>query len=107
MKARNPFHYRFSQDAPLRATWPAECVPNHILAGALDNQEETQGQRIGDKIKLTGVSIKFMTELNERYSDVTFRCLIVKAAKGDVPTWSTLVNGLSGNKMRDKIKRER
>lgn len=63
--------------------------------------------RIGDKINLKGVSIKFMAELNERYSDVTFRCLVVRCARGDTPTRATLFNGLSGNKMLDTINRER
>lgn len=65
------------------------------------------GQRIGDKINLKGVSIRFMTELNERYSDVSFRFLFVKSAKGDTPTWYTLFNAVSGNKMLDTLNRER
>jgi hypothetical protein len=65
------------------------------------------GQRIGDKINLKGVSIRFMTELNERYSDVSFRFLFVKAAKGDVPTRASLYNAVSGNKMLDTLNRER
>jgi len=63
--------------------------------------------RIGDKINLRGVSIKFMAELNERYTDVTFRCLVVKCARGDIPTRATLFNGLSGNKMLDTVNHER
>jgi len=66
-----------------------------------------QNNRIGDKISLRGLSMKFMLELNERYSDVTFRCMFVKCAKGDVPTRATLFNGLSGNKMIDTINSER
>lgn len=63
--------------------------------------------RIGDEINLRGVKFKMMVELNERYSDVTHKLLIVKAAKGDVPTRDTLFNGLSGNKMIDTINTER
>lgn len=63
--------------------------------------------RIGDEINLKGVSIKMMVELNERYSDVTFRLLIVKCAKGDTPTRATLFTGLSGNKMIDTLNTER
>jgi len=44
--------------------------------GVMDN-EATQGQRIGDKITLSGVSFTMMLELNERYSDVTFRMFVV------------------------------
>lgn len=34
--------------------------------------EGAQGQRIGDKVTLSGLSIKFMVELNSRYTDVIF-----------------------------------
>lgn len=63
--------------------------------------------RIGDKITLRGMKMTFMLELNERYSDVTFRILVVKCAKGDVPTSSTLFNGISGNKMIDTLNTDR
>jgi len=66
-----------------------------------------QNNRIGDKISLRGVSIKFMLELNERFSDVTFRCMFVKCAKGDAPTRANLFTGLSGNKMIDTLNKER
>lgn len=48
-----------------------------------------------------------MIELNERYSDVTFRLMVVKAARGDVPTRTSLFTGESGNKMIDCIDKER
>ena len=63
--------------------------------------------RIGDQITLRGCKIKMMVQLNERYSDVTFRLFVVKSAKGDTPTRATLFNGLSGNKMLDTINKER
>jgi hypothetical protein len=65
------------------------------------------GSRIGDKILLSGVSIKAMFELNERYSDVTIRILVIRSAKGDTPTFNTLWNGASRNKMIDTIDIER
>jgi len=65
------------------------------------------GQRIGDEINLKGMSLKFMAELNERYSDVTFKLFIVKSAKGDTPTIATMFNGVSGNKMIDTFNRDR
>lgn len=74
--------------------------------GTMDIESGT-GQRIGDKINLKGVSIRWMTELNERYSDVSFRFLFVRSAKGDVPTRATLFNSISGNKMLDTLNRER
>jgi hypothetical protein len=60
-----------------------------------------------DEITLKGISLKFMVELNERYSDVTFRMFVVKAAKGDTLNDSTFFTGLSGNKMIDAVNRER
>jgi hypothetical protein len=63
--------------------------------------------RIGDEITLKGVSLKFMLELNERYSDVTVRIMVVKSARGDTPTDATLFTGLSANKMMDTINKER
>jgi len=71
------------------------------------DEENTVGQRVGDKIHLKGISIKGMLELNERYSDVTFRIMIIKSAKGDIPTSSTLWQGASGNKMLDSMDTER
>ena len=48
-----------------------------------------------------------MLELNERFSDVTFRFMFIKSAKGDTPTRDNLFNGQSGNKMMDTINYER
>jgi len=74
--------------------------------GITDSTTSTDS-RIGDEIMLKGVSIKMMLELNERYSDVTFRIMVVRSAKGDTPTRATLFNGLSGNKMIDTLNTER
>lgn len=63
--------------------------------------------RIGDKIALKGVQFKMMLELNERYSDVTFRIMLIKASRGDTPTRATLFRQWSGNKMLDQINTER
>lgn len=84
-------------------------TPN-ILAttqGVQDPELSNQDCRIGDEIMLKGASIKMMVELNERYSDVTLRLMVIKAAKGDVPTRATLFTGRSGNKMLDIIDKER
>lgn len=75
--------------------------------GVNDPQGTTLANRIGDKINLRGVSLKIMYELNERYSDVTFRTIVIKSARGDIPTRDSLFNGISGNKMLDTINRER
>ena len=74
--------------------------------GTMDVENNT-GQRIGDKITLSGVAFTMMLELNERYSDVTFRMFVVRSAKGDAPTSSTLWEGASANKMLDTFNTER
>jgi len=88
-------------------------LDNTVLAttqGVKDQNSVPNGNntvRIGDEITLKGVSMKMMFELNERYSDVTIRIMLVRSARGDVPTRTTFFNGLSGNKMLDTTNRER
>jgi hypothetical protein len=85
-------------------------LDSSLLATTQGTQDPIAGQdfnRIGDEIMLKGVSLKCMVELNERYSDVTFRMMVIKCAKGDDPTRATLFAGLSGNKMIDTINSER
>jgi len=65
------------------------------------------GNRVGDEITLKGISFNMMIELNARYSDVTCKILLIRAAKGDTPTRATLFAGLSGNKMLDRFNTER
>jgi len=74
--------------------------------GIGDNENGT-GQRVGDKITLVGVKFTLMLELNERYSDVTFRLMVIRSAKGDEPTTATLWQNASGNKMLDTFNTER
>lgn len=75
--------------------------------GPFDPTLNNADNRIGDQVNCRGVSIKMMLELNERFSDVTFRIFVVKSAKGDLPDRATLFNGLSGNKMLDTVNTER
>jgi len=75
--------------------------------GTTDPQTGGTANRIGDEINLKGVAFKMMLENNNRYSDVTFRIMVIKSAKGDTPTTATLFNGLSGNKMMDTFNNER
>lgn len=63
--------------------------------------------RIGDKITLLSAQFAMMIELNERYSDVTYRILLVRSSRGDTPTTTTLFTGLSGNKMLDTVNTDR
>lgn len=84
-------------------------VTGNLLATVqgTDDSEVGRGDRIGDRISLRGVKLSFMLELNERYSDVTFRILVIKSARNDYPSRATLFHGESGNKMMDTIKKER
>lgn len=84
--------------------------PNNILATTPGVNDPTQGNtqnRIGDKITLLKCQIRMMLELNERYSDVTYRIIVTRSPRGDTPTIQTLFKGLSGNKMLDEINYER
>lgn len=75
--------------------------------GTGDPTQNSYSNRIGDELKLRGISIKMFIELNERYSDCNFRFIVVRCAKGDTPTRTTLFNNLSGNKMIDTYNTER
>ena len=48
-----------------------------------------------------------MIELNERFSDVSFRLMLVRSAKNDTPTRASLFRGQSGNKILGGINTER
>jgi len=84
-------------------------ISNTVLATVqgLQDAGAVQGNRIGDKITLVGVKFTMMLELNERYSDVSFRLMVIRSAKGDTPTTTTLWQGASGNKMLDTFNTER
>lgn len=75
--------------------------------GVTDPANSRANNRIGDKINLKGVHLRMMVELNERYSDVTFRLMVVRSSRGDTPTRATLFVGQSGNKMLDSFNHER
>ena len=85
-------------------------LDNNILStgqGTANPDNSIFNNRIGDKITLRGSKIALFVELNERYSDVTFRLLVIKCPKGDTPTKSTLFNNISGNKMLDTLNTDR
>jgi len=85
-------------------------APNNILAtnqGVQDPENSLLLNRIGDQITLMKVQFRMMIELNERYSDVTYRILLVRSPRGDTPSTATLFNGVSGNKMLDTLNYQR
>ena len=84
--------------------------PNNLLNTTPGVNDPTSGNtqnRIGDQITLQSCKIRMMIELNERYSDVTYRIIVTKSSRGDTPTINTLFRGLSGNKMLDEINYEK
>ena len=84
--------------------------PNNILATSPGSNDPTTGNtqnRIGDKITLLKASFRMMIELNERYSDCSYRIMLVKSARGDTPNINTLFKGQSGNKMLDEFNYEK
>jgi hypothetical protein len=94
-------------------------IPHNFLGDLLNGEllATTQGvfdpmaldttNRIGDEINIQSLTIKGMLELNERYSDVTCLIIIVKCPRGDIPTYNTLWQGQSNNKLLDEFNTER
>jgi len=73
----------------------------------VDDMENSSGNRIGDQITLSNIQFKMMVELNEAFTDVTLRLMVVRSAKGDTPSVGTLWQGASNNKMLDSFNNER
>ena len=55
-------------------------VSSHFMrtGAGIDDQKNSQGQRIGDKITLCGVSFKMMLEIDERFTDVRVRMMRIR-----------------------------
>jgi len=88
----------------------ASIVPGELLystQGTGDPMAGDGGNRVGDEVNVKSFTLKGMLELNERYSDVTVLIMIVKAARGDEPTYATLWQGQSNNKLLDSFNTER
>lgn len=63
--------------------------------------------RIGDKITVKGIMIKAMFENVLGRSKVHYRFMVLRCAKGDIPTRTTLYQNNSNNKMIDQVNNER
>jgi len=72
-----------------------------------EDVENSFGNRIGDQIALTSMQFKIMFELNEAFTDVTVRIMVVRSAKGDTPQIGNLFMNQSVNKMLDTFNSER
>lgn len=75
--------------------------------GVGDPQTNNQSCRIGDELQLKGLSIKLHLELNERYSQTTFRIMVIKSPATDGLNSAILFQGQSDNKMLDTINNEK
>lgn len=75
--------------------------------GSDQDMGANQGNRIGDEITVQSVKFHGMVEGALQRSKVYFRFMLVKAAKGDIPTRATLFKGNADNKMIDEINTER
>ena len=73
----------------------------------MNDSESSRGQRIGDKVTLQRLEFRMMFELNESFTDVSLRLMVVRSAKADTPDITTLFHGASGNKMLDTFNNER
>jgi len=80
-----------------------------ISRGADDAGNQPTGglNRIGDQVTIKGVMFKLFIENALNRPKVFYDIMLIKFAKGDNPTTSTLYKGNAGNKMIDLIDRER
>lgn len=65
------------------------------------------GNHIGDMISVKGVMLRGFFENALGRARVYYRVMIIKCAKGDVPTRTTLFKGDADNKMIDQLNTER
>lgn len=81
--------------------------PFQMTQGAGDPMSQSTGNRIGDSIAVRGLSIKCFFENALDRPRVYYRVMLVKCAKGDVPTRAVLFKNDSNNKMLDVVNTER
>lgn len=82
--------------------------PFSLSIGAADNDiGNGNGQRIGDQITVQSVKFTAFIENALTRPKVYYRFMLVRCAKGDLPTRATLFKGNADNKMIDEINTER
>jgi len=80
----------------------------HINQGVTDNDMSNgNGNRLGDEITVQSVKYHAFIENALARPKVYYRFMLVKCAKGDLPTRATLFKGNADNKMIDEINTER
>lgn len=81
--------------------------PFQSVNGTNDPMNKDGMARIGDKISVKGMLVKGMVEGALNRSKVYFRIMLIRAAKADTISRTTLFKGKSDNKMLDQINTER
>lgn len=80
--------------------------PLYLQQGT-DDAMGTGGARVGDKVSVKGLMIRAFLENALSRPKVWWRVMLIKAAKGDLPTRTTLFKNDSDNKMIDQLNTER
>lgn len=78
-----------------------------VTAYGTDDPMGVGGRRIGDEIAIKGVKLTAMFENAISRPKVFYRLMLVKSAKGDTLTRTTLFQDKSQNKMLDTVNTER
>lgn len=81
--------------------------PFQCSYGTEDPMVQNDFKRIGDAITVKGMLVKGFFEGALQRSKVYFRVMLVKFARGDIPTRATLFKNDSDNKMLDVVNTER
>lgn len=72
-----------------------------------DAHQNIGGNRVGDAITVKGMKLKMMFENSLERTKVYYRCMLLKCARGDAPTRTTLFKDRTNNKMLDAIDSKR
>lgn len=91
----------------LQASAGGYLNPFSMINGPENADTGSNGKRIGDQINVRGMSIRAFFENALSRSKVYYRLMLVKAAKGDVPTRDTLFKNNVTNKMIDMTNGDR
>lgn len=91
----------------LQASSGGYLNPFSSINGNINADTGQNGIRIGDQINVRGMSIRAFFENALSRSKVYYRLMVVKAAKGDVPTRATLFKNNADNKMIDITNNDR
>lgn len=94
-------------DKNIPHTLTTACNPFSLAAQGTDDPMSGPGSRVGDSINVKGLLIQGFFENALGRPKVYYRVMLIRTAKGEVPTRSVIFKGASNNKMIDQINRER